>query len=1319
MRSLRRVAVVVVVLLVGLALVSWFGLKAYIGSSYARDLAASKLTAAVGLPVEVEALSVGGASSTLRFRVTEPTSSDQPAAEILSVNAASADVSLSDLLTQNVAPTQLSASGVSLSLRVSRDGKLLTQLPSSTVSPGAELKIPAVKVENAAVRVKQEGRPDFVLTGIALTVAPDGKRVNVAGTADDPHWGPLSLKATIETADKTGTVELTTVGDGIRDLNLLKSVPFVPASTWAHVGGAGMTPVRATLDVKTGGGFDYDVAFTPAGKADIDVPAIDATIKGVSGTIRVHDARVDLIGCKGTLADGPVDVNGTLDFKPEPSVLTFRVVADKMDVRKLPADWKLPKQLGGKLRGRADLTLKVHADDRIETAGGGEAVIDNPLGLDVGGSDITFQLESNGKRYDFHKAPDKPAPEPKASRRGASRHVARPAVKQAPPPPEKQDPPAAKAPADVEPTTLDATLNLRGIDMAELLAKLKVSVPYKIAGLVTAKVTVTVPLGEADTLSSYRLVGNFSSPQLALDGLAVKDLSAAINYVNGVLTLTELKGSMPKAGETAGGFTGTASAAIEPKGDVTANLNLDRLPLGDILKALAGDATDVSGRVTGKASFKGPIEQIRDPATWTATANVTSDEIGVLGRAVRRASIGLAIAEGKATLKDTRATVEGLPVTAGGTAGLAAPYRFDVDVKTTPDEVADLRKLLAELPIPLAVEGKFDLKTKATGTVQPLIYAASGTFAAADLKLGTTEANKVTFNWAADQARVAVTDLAADVFRGTLGGVADVPLDPAKTGTFNVTFKNLDSAAVTRSLAAFPIRLTGQVSGGFNGSLPPAKAGESRQVAGDLDLSAPRLTVQGIPAERLAGKVAFANESAHYQLEGRTLGGTFDLKGRYPFRAGAAADPKPKGERGSFRLRGADLGRAAEALKVKALGPLGGNVDLSFDFDNDLSDGSGTFAVRNPAWDDETLGDDLSGTVRLRDHLLTVNEFTGRYAGGVLRARARMDLQDTRRNFYSVSVDRADARLLFAPVAALKRAVDGEVSLSVKGRVGDRNSGSGTISVDRGTVAGLAVSGLRVPFDWVGAAGGYGTLTVREATSQAGQGRLTGNVTYNWGSSDRLDGRVQFHDVKLQSVIGSSSVFGNGRITGRFDIAGTNIRSENDLTGTLVGTLNQTSVREIPVLQTITPYLNVSGLTAPFQSGDVRGRLGNGLFRLERLALQNASAQFFADGTVTLAGGRLDLGVVANTGQVGAGARGLRLLGLRIPAIGPVPIGLIQDVSAFVSNRTVRLTVTGTSSNPVVRVNTRALLTEEAVRFLVSRYIPSAGAAVGIGSTKN
>ena len=90
------------------------------------------------------------------------------------------------------------------------------------------------------------------------------------------------------------------------------------------------------------------------------------------------------------------------------------------------------------------------------------------------------------------------------------------------------------------------------------------------------------------------------------------------------------------------------------------------------------------------------------------------------------------------------------------------------------------------------------------------------------------------------------------------------------------------------------------------------------------------------------------------------------------------------------------------------------------------------------------------------------------------------------------------------------------------------------------------------------------------------------------------------------------------------------------------------------------------------------------------------------DGTVTLQG-RLDLNAVGQSGNFGVNTPALKLLSRRIPAIGPIPLSLIAEVSSLLANQVVRLQVTGTVRNPTVQLAPIAQLTTEAVRFFINR----------------
>src|SRR5262249_30653966 len=121
-----------------------------------------------------------------------------------------------------------------------------------------------------------------------------------------------------------------------------------------------------------------------------------------------------------------------------------------------------------------------------------------------------------------------------------------------------------------------------------------------------------------------------------------------------------------------------------------------------------------------------------------------------------------------------------------------------------------------------------------------------------------------------------------------------------------------------------------------------------------------------------------------------------------------------------------------------------------------------------------------------------------------------------------------------------------------------------------------------------------------------------------------------------------------------------------------------------------------------FQNGDLRAHLSNGVIRVQHLALQGSTAQVLVEGTVTLSG-RLSLEVTANTSQLVANPSLLRWLGLRLPAAGPVPVGVLLEVSTYLANRLVHLRVSGTVRQPSVQVEPLSLLTQEAFNFFLNR----------------
>lgn len=248
--SLRRVAkftalmAFVAVMLTGAAR---FGVGRFLSSTRGKAMVADRLGSALGMPVEVSEVEVGDDTSSFRFRVMDPA---DPKAEVLNVHSASANVSATDFMTGRVAPSSLNLTGAALTLRVGADGQVLTPLPAL---PGPNGTVPTVATTNGRVCIRQEGRPDFVVSGVNLTIEPTGQTVVVSGTVNDPKWGEWTIRGEADRRTRTGWVELTS-NDAPLDPELLATIPFVSPNLFAEV-----ASTRAAVTVRLAVGANRDV----------------------------------------------------------------------------------------------------------------------------------------------------------------------------------------------------------------------------------------------------------------------------------------------------------------------------------------------------------------------------------------------------------------------------------------------------------------------------------------------------------------------------------------------------------------------------------------------------------------------------------------------------------------------------------------------------------------------------------------------------------------------------------------------------------------------------------------------------------------------------------------------------------------------------------------------------------------------------------------------------------------------------------------------------------------------------------------------------
>jgi hypothetical protein len=507
-----------------------------------------------------------------------------------------------------------------------------------------------------------------------------------------------------------------------------------------------------------------------------------------------------------------------------------------------------------------------------------------------------------------------------------------------------------------------------------------------------------------------------------------------------------------------------------------------------------------------------------------------------------------------------------------------------------------------------------------------------------------------------------------------------------------------------------PLRLEGQASGSLEGTMPAVTPGEERTFTSKLELEAPRLKImpQNITTEKLHGTVDYRKKNIDYSFEWEALGGKWHIDGQIP-------PPKTKpapNEEGHLRIQGVQLGqlwtgpRAASALRS-----LQGVVDVDLRFRHEGADlwpvGNGVLQLRGLRWDNISLADSsLRGDLVLTEQDLRLRNLSGTMGQGALRGQVSLNPRDWERSWINLTLDRAEAARLLAPWPRLAANIQGPLQLRLRGRLGTEWTGTGDLVLARGRVAGIEVSEWRLPFDWI-VAPRYGRVQfeIRDSTTQLAGGRLVTQASLGWGEGSRMEGRLRFYSLDLRLLMRQATDFSqvaSGQVSGRFDFWGNDVRSLDDLRGTLDATLQQTQALQLPVLQQVAPFLLSSQSSTLFQNGNLRGRLAGGIFRIERLTFTGNLLQLLVEGTVTTQG-RLNLEVTAQTGQLGANPRLLRLLGLRIPTVGPIPVSLLITATDYLSNRLVHLRVTGTLHSPVITIEPISLLTQEAVLFFLNR----------------
>lgn len=277
----------------------------------------------------------------------------------------------SRLIDDTPRPDYVRIEDTSATLRFDAKNHLTTRLP---LRKGPFPAIPEIDVANLEVTIDQEGRSPFTVHHLNGTAHTEEGRLLFSGTAEDPVWGKWSVKASVDPATAVSQLTLESANAKITQ-EMLNSLPFVSPKVWQHVQCSGISSATVTVrKAPDSAKPHYRVELHPV-ETHVHITSAHLDADDAAGDVVCEDGLVTLNKIQGKVADGQIDMSGSLNFRQPEYSHSFAVTAKRMNLSKLPAQWRIPNELGGRLSGHADLKVML-VKGKPQTSGEGEGTIE-------------------------------------------------------------------------------------------------------------------------------------------------------------------------------------------------------------------------------------------------------------------------------------------------------------------------------------------------------------------------------------------------------------------------------------------------------------------------------------------------------------------------------------------------------------------------------------------------------------------------------------------------------------------------------------------------------------------------------------------------------------------------------------------------------------------------------------------------------------------------------------------------------------------------------------------------------------------------------
>lgn len=603
----------------------------------------------------------------------------------------------------------------------------------------------------------------------------------------------------------------------------------------------------------------------------------------------------------------------------------------------------------------------------------------------------------------------------------------------------------------------------------------------------------------------------------------------------------------------------------------------------------------------------------------------------------------------------------------------------------------------------------------------------------------TFEIQQIQSRYAITQDAFELSNLNATVFRGEIQATASVPLDSTGILTARGSVAGLRPTIHLEKLAGWDEPITFNLSGELDWSVPINGLSRPSQHEGQAQLLLESIRVGDVEIGELGVQLAVDESAVSAAIDGELLDGSLHAQTAALMQPEDAwSDLLIRRDRTELEFDGIHVGPVLSMLQPSRSdwsGNLSGSVSIekangqAISLDN-LPDTAVKLELKRVRYRSQLLSRSMRFAGQLTQGLMRVDSLAGDYGGGTVRVRGRVYLFDRHADFHP----RADLRANIAQVA-IDRGLWflGDQAKSLSGRTsasmtiagfGESFRVRGNVDGDElvlfGFPLGDAHSGVRINgnlprLSW--------TALFPTIRSSIGGGQLDGELelssTRRGGSGVDLQSRWRTRRVdfsRLTKQLGSSTAIAQGEITGELSLEGKSVESIDDLSGRFAFEFGETRGAGVPGLMGISRLLGPVSLTSQtFRQGEANGTVGRGAVAIDEFWLSSESVLIRADGKIFIRSGRMDLETLVATGDYQDVAADFARLARQYALRAILPAAAIIDVSDLLCDRTLVVSVRGTTSNPIVRLLPVETFREEAARFLLreGQRVILAGASAG------